>query len=92
MTTAIKTLAVLYGWFCERSGFPITIVSDNGPQFISKDFADKMAKWGIKHVLTPPYHPASNGLADKAVGTIKNHLKKMDVSATTIEGLRAGTG
>ena len=84
-TTALKTLAVLYGWFCDRPGFPTTIVSDNGPQFTSKEFAGKMAKWGIKHVLTPPYHPASNGLAEKAVGTIKSHLKKMDSPATPIE-------
>ena len=54
-TTAIKTLAVLYEWFCNRSGFPTTIVSDNGPQFISKDFANKMTKWGIKYILTPQY-------------------------------------
>ena len=44
-----------------------------------------MDKWGVKHVLTPPYHPASNGLAEKAVGIIKNHLKKMNSPATPIE-------
>lgn len=65
-TTAFKTLAVLYEWFCERSGFPTTTVSDNGPQFISKDFA-------------------SNGLAEKAVGTIQNHLKKIDVLVTPVK-------
>ena len=73
-TTAIKTLAVLYGWFCERSGFPATLVSDNGPQFTSKEFAEKMARWGIKHILTPPYHPASNGLAEKAADIVKTKL------------------
>merc|ERR1712055_511919 len=77
-TTALKTCAVLYSWFSERNGFPVTIVSDNGPQFTSEVFKDKMDKWGVKHVLTPPYHPASNGLAEKAVGIIKNHLKKMN--------------
>ena len=65
--------------------FPVTIVSDNGPQFTSHEFKDKMAKWGVKHVLTPPYHPASNGLAEKAVGIVKIHLKKMDSPATPIE-------
>ncbi|CAL4249570.1 unnamed protein product [Meganyctiphanes norvegica] len=84
-TTAMKTLAVLYSWFCDRSGFPATLVSDNGPQFISKEFADKMAKWGIKHLLTPPYHPASNGLAEKAVGIVKDKLKKMDSSANPFD-------
>ncbi|CAL4058723.1 unnamed protein product, partial [Meganyctiphanes norvegica] len=84
-TTALKTLAVLYGWFCDRNGFPATLVSDNGPQFTSKDFAEKMSKWGIKHILTPPYHPASNGLAEKAVGIVKDKLKKMDSPATPIE-------
>ena len=84
-TTALKTLAVLYGWFSERNGFPTTIVSDNGPQFTSKEFAAKMSKWGIKHILTPPYHPASNGLAEKAVGIVKDKLKKMDSAATPTE-------
>ena len=83
-TTASKTLAVLFGWFCER-GFPTTLVSDNGPQFTSKEFTDKMNKWGIKHLLTPPYHPASNGLAERTVGTIKSHLKKMDCPVTPFE-------
>lgn len=84
-TTALKTLAVLYGWFCDRSGFPTTIVSDNGPQFLSHEFASKMSKWGIKHILTPPYHPASNGLAEKAVGIVKGKLKKMGSSSHPIE-------
>ena len=84
-TTSVKTLAILYSWFCDRPGFPTTLVSDNGPQFTSKEFAEKMAKWGIKHILTPPYHAASNGLAERAVGTIKSHLKKMDSPATPIE-------
>ena len=84
-TTATKTLAVLWGWFCEQNGFPTTIVSDNGPQFTSDEFKDKMSKWGIKHILTPPYHPASNGLAEKAVGIVKIHLKKMNTPATPIE-------
>ena len=84
-TTTLKTLAVLYGWFCEENGFPTTLVSDNGPQFTADMFKDKMAKWGIKHLLTPPYHPASNGLAERAVGIVKDRLKKMDCAATPIQ-------
>ena len=84
-TTTLKTLAVLYGWFCQRNGFPSTIVSDNGPQFTSHEFANKMAKWGIKHILTPPYHPASNGIAEKAVDIVKGKLKKMGSSSKPID-------
>ena len=55
-TTTLKTLAVLYGWFCEETGFPTTLVSDNGLQIVSKEFEDKMTRWGIKHLNTsiPP--------------------------------------
>ncbi|CAL4204939.1 unnamed protein product [Meganyctiphanes norvegica] len=75
-TTTYKTLAVLFGWFCEEAGFPTTLVSDNGPQFTSKEFEEKLSKWGVKHILTPPYHPASNGLAERAVGVVKDKLRR----------------
>ena len=84
-TTTEKTLAVLYGWFCEQTGFPTTLVFDNGPQFTSREFKEKMTKWGVTHLLTPPYHPAPNGLAERAVGLVKDKLKKMDVAATPIK-------
>ena len=44
-----------------------------------------MEKWGIKHILTPPYHPASNGLCEKAVGIVKDKLKKMDAPGSPLE-------
>ena len=44
-----------------------------------------MEKWGINHILTPPYHPASNGLCEKAVGIIKDKLKKMDAPGSPLE-------
>ena len=84
-TTTQKTLAILYGWFCQENGFPTTLVSDNGPQFGANEFKEKMTKWDIKHLLIPPYHPASNGLAEKAVGIVKDRLKKMNVSARPIQ-------
>ena len=84
-TTTTKTLAILFGWFCDETGIPTTLVSDNGPQFTSKEFSDKMVKWGVKHLLTPPYHPASNGLAERAVGLVKDRLRKMNCPATPVE-------
>ena len=84
-TTTSKSLAILYGWFCSETGSPTTLVSDNGPQFTAQEFADKMSKWGIKHVFSPPYHPASNGAAERAVQLYKDRLNKMNVSAKPVE-------
>ena len=84
-TTAATTCAVLFNWFCAETGSPTTLVSDNGPQFTSKFFENKMKIWNIKHVLSPPYHPQSNGLAERGVQLVKDRLKKMDVSNKAID-------
>ena len=46
-TTTLRTLAVLYGWFSQETGFPTTLVSDNGPQLVSKEFETVVARWGV---------------------------------------------
>ena len=43
-----------------------------------------MQLWVIKHLFSPPYHPASNGLAKKSVHIIKDKLKKMDAPVTPL--------
>jgi putative transposase len=48
------------------------IISDNGPQFISKDFKEFIRLSGFKHVRTRPYHPQSNGKVERFHGTIKS--------------------
>ena len=50
-----------------RYGVPMQLVSDNGPQFTSRQFADCMKQNGIKHTLVAPYHPRSNGPAERFV-------------------------
>ena len=74
-TTAQKTIDVLRTIFAAY-GIPEECVSDNGPQFISEDFAIFMKQNGIKHTLTPPYHPASNGAAERSVQILKRALRK----------------
>ena len=57
-------------------GLPEVIVSDNGSPFISIEFKEFLAKNGIRHTTTPPYHPKSNGQVERAVQTLKKALKK----------------
>ena len=58
-------------------GLPEILVTDNGPAFASQEFAAFVKANGIRHITSVPYHPASNGLAEKAVQTFKAAMKKL---------------
>eukprot|EP00096_Caligus_rogercresseyi_P004253 TRINITY_DN1844_c0_g1_i1.p1 TRINITY_DN1844_c0_g1~~TRINITY_DN1844_c0_g1_i1.p1 ORF type:complete len:391 (+),score=43.45 TRINITY_DN1844_c0_g1_i1:346-1518(+) len=73
--SSVHTLNQLLSWFC-RFGFPHTIHSDNGPQFVNHIFQAKLQSWGVKESLSPPYHPQSNGQAERAVRVVKDLIKK----------------
>jgi transposase InsO family protein len=47
------------------------IISDNGPQFIAKDFKEFIRVCGMTHVKTSPYYPQSNGKIERWHRTIK---------------------
>ena len=59
-------------------GLPITVVSDNGPNFTSHEFQQFLKGNGIKHVTVSPYHPASNGQAERAVRVFKEGIEKLE--------------
>lgn len=48
------------------------IISDNGPQFIAKDFKEFIRVTGMTHVRTSPYYPQSNGKAERWHKTVKH--------------------
>ena len=57
-----------------REAFPGTtprIISDNGPQFIARDFKAFIRQCGMTHVRTSPYYPQSNGKLERWHGTVK---------------------
>ena len=74
-TKTIETMQEIFG----RNGLPREVVSDNGPQFTSEEFKKFLQSNGVKQTLTAPYHPASNGLAERAVQTLKYALKKQHI-------------
>ena len=73
-TTSAKTIETLQKLFA-RYGVPAQLVSDNGPQFTSEEFQQFLKRNGIKHITSAPYHPATNGLAERAVQSFKNAMK-----------------
>jgi transposase InsO family protein len=47
------------------------IISDNGPQFVAKDFKEFLRQWQTSHVLTSPHYPQSNGKLERYHRTLK---------------------
>ena len=85
MTTSKRVIASLREIF-SLEGLPVTIVTDGGPQFTSNEFEDFCSKLGICHIVSPSFHPASNGEAERFVQTLKqglakNHSPGEDISA-----------
>ena len=70
-----------------RFGVPHTLVSDNGSQFTSSQFADFCHRNAIAHIRSPPYHPQSNGQAERFVDTFKRALQKMKGEGTLAENI-----
>lgn len=62
---------------------PETIVTDSGTCFTSAEFELFLEKNGVKHLTTAPYHPASNGLAERAVQIVKKGIKKCEGTLRT---------
>lgn len=48
------------------------IISDNGPQFIAKDFKEFIRISGMTHIRTSPYYPQSNGKLERWNRSIKS--------------------
>ena len=84
-----------------RHGIPSTLISDNGPQFVSEEFKRFVRKWEFLHVTSSPYHSQFNGKAEATVKCAKNLIKKcksngedaykalLDLSNTPTEGINS---
>ncbi|KII64969.1 Transposon Tf2-8 polyprotein [Thelohanellus kitauei] len=78
--TLIKSLQCHFS----RFGFPVQIISDDGPQFISQTFKMFCKSNGIKHVKSTPYHSRTNGLIEGTIRTIKSrYLRSRETHDST---------
>ena len=57
-TTSVSVIAAMKSVF-SRHGIPDTVVSDNGPQYDSKEMKEFASLYGFNHVTTSPYYPQS---------------------------------
>lgn len=73
ISTTLNTLRMFFA----NAGLPIEMVSDNGPPFDSHEYRYFCSQNNILASYSPPYHPESNGLAERNVQTIKKGLKKL---------------
>ena len=73
--TADETIKYSKHCFCQM-GFPVTIVSDNGPCFISREFKEFLRENGVRHITSAVYKPSTNGLVERMVQTFKSALYK----------------
>lgn len=65
------------------------IITDNGPQFIAKDFKEFIRIAGMTHVKTSPYYPQSNGKIERWHKTLKGDCIRVQVPLSLDDARRA---
>lgn len=67
------------------------IISDNGPQFVAKDFKEFIRISGMTHVKTSPYYPQSNGKLERYHKTIKSTCIRVRTPLSMPDAIRIVT-
>ena len=64
------------------------LISDNGPQFLAKDFKEFIRISGMTHVRTSPYYPQSNGKLERWHKSLKSECIRPGVPLTPEDARR----
>ena len=83
-SNTIKVILLLKEMFSEH-GIPEVLYSDNGPQYVSAQFADFCTSWGIMHETSSPHYPQSNGFAEVCVKSVKHALQCAKYSSADLQ-------
>ena len=70
-----ETVKIYLSQIFARFWKPKTLVSDNVPELVSGDLKQWCESLGIKKMESPIYHPRANGLAERAIQTVKRALQ-----------------
>ena len=76
----------------KHPGVTPRIISDNGPQFIARDFKEFIRICGMTHVRTSPYYPQSNGKIERFHRTIKGDCIRPGTPLTLEDACRLVSG
>lgn len=77
LTSSKAVIAKLKDIFAVH-GIPGVIVSDNGPQFASREFSEFSKDWNFIHITSSPGFPQANGEAESGVKIAKSILRQSD--------------
>lgn len=83
-STSAITIECLRKSFSNQ-GIPETIVSDDGSCFVSAELKEFLAKNGIEHITSAPYHASPNGCVERAVQTFKSVMKRQVRAASPLK-------
>jgi transposase InsO family protein len=75
VTTAVAVAQAFCDQWVFVYGPPVTLLTDNGPQFAAKFFQAACAELGIKKVFTTAYHPQTNGQVERYNRTLVEALR-----------------
>lgn len=79
--TMIRELRRLFAAY----GLLEQLVSDNWPQFTAADSTTFRKRNGVRHIWSAPYHPSSNGAAERFLQTFKRTLKVTQLHKTPFQ-------
>lgn len=87
--SALLKLGQLFKSFCSIFGLPKVIQSDQGTNFTSKVFSQRLNEFGVKHLLVSTYHPEFQGALEQFYQRFKSMLRKfcIETGKEWVEGL-----
>ena len=77
MNAETETVAEALVTMFSRVGVPNEVLSDQGPQLMSRVMKEVSRLLSFRQLVTTPYHPQCNGLVERFNGTLKTMLVKM---------------